>query len=164
ARGDPTVPEPMRTPQLLLISNLANSTCSSVGAMTSGAPVVVVSPQFAPNVTGVAVALMHFSLQPGIPARFMAAGVRLEVGATASSLHATAANVTAAIPNPTIRRDILERLLSDVMTNSVSTGWLSDRTRFGVAPGGRRQDERRGPGQAAEGQRPAHFNQSRNSR
>src|SRR2546425_12063702 len=100
----------MRTPQLLLISNLANSNCSSVGAMTSGAPLAVVSPQFAPNVTGVAVGLKHFSLPPGIPARFMAAGVRLEGGATAPPLHATPANGSAAIPNPTIRRDIPERL------------------------------------------------------
>src|SRR6266702_5282706 len=131
----------MRTPQLLLISNLANSTCSSVGAMTSGAPLAVVSPQFAPNVTGVAVALKHFSLQPGIPARFMAAGVRLEVGATAPSLHATAANVSASIPNPTIRRDILERLLSDVMTNSVSTGWLGGQIRSGAAQGTRHDNQ-----------------------
>src|SRR2546426_590377 len=97
----------MRTPQLLLISNLANSTCSSVGALTSGAPLAVVSPQFAPNVTGVAVALKHFSLQPRIPARVMAAGARR--GATASSLHATAANVTPGMLNATTPPDTPER-------------------------------------------------------
>src|SRR2546425_8215989 len=130
----------MRTPQLLLISNLANSNCSSVGAMTSGAPLAVVSPQFAPNVTGVALASKHFSRHPGMPPRLMAAGARL--GATASSLHATAANVTAVMLNATTQRDILERLLSDVMTNSVQpNGWA-----IGLGSGWRRKDDVRTKG------------------